>query len=432
MQSREGTHLPLHQYVIRSMLLSLWGLPLFSMLIAIVLFALCVFIDCNFASSEMESFGWPLNIDGATVLDTASTISGIVGGLLTLFFSLTLIVLTIAAGNLGVRLIDRWINGEPIRTTISVLTGVLVFGILLMMFSRADAENAPVLRFTLTILFCGLLMALGWVAFAFNHLSRSILVDTSIAKIGADLRLALEDRWHENDNPPTTFEEIKEANVFRSDQDGYFESIDVEKIVNAASDQNLRVDVQIHLGEFVTKEQLIAKFTKADDVESFEKTLNQSLTIASSRSDQQGAHFRADLIVEIAIRALSPSVNDVYTAISCINHLGAAMIQAAKCEFRDDIFADDENDARLQMKGLCWTDALHRSLQILRQSTASHVAPTLELMKMYRIAHDCSVEPDGKRYIAQQAKKLLACAMSAITAESDRDDIKKSACWIPD
>ena len=108
------------------------------------------------------------------------------------------------------------------------------------------------------------------------------------------------------------------------------------------------------------------------------------------------------------------------------------MIQAAKCEFRDDIFGDDNDVARLRMRGLSWTDALNRSLQILRQSTASHVAPTLELMKMYRIAHECSVEPAGQRYIAQEAKKLLACAMSSINSESDRDDINESASWIPD
>ena len=191
MQSREGTHLPLHHYVIRSLLLSLWGMPIVSMLIAIVVFALCVIIDCYFASDTMESFGWPLNISGGTVLETASTISAVVAALLTLFFSITLIVLTIAAGNLGVRLIDRWINGEPIRNTISILTGVLVFGVLLMMLSETDpADGQPVLRFTLLILFCGLLMALGWVAFAFNHLSRAILVDTSIAKIGEDLASA--------------------------------------------------------------------------------------------------------------------------------------------------------------------------------------------------------------------------------------------------
>ena len=224
------------------------------------------------------------------------------------------------------------------------------------MFSDAEPGNEPVLRFTLLILFCGLLMALGWLAFAFNHLSRAILVDTSIAKIGEDLASALEDRLHENDDPPARFEEIENECVFQSAQNGYFESIDVKKIVNEASDKDIRVDVQIHLGEFVTKGQPIVVFSKTEDVDSFKKVLNQSLTIAPNRSDQQGAHFRSDLLVEIAVRALSPAVNDVYTAISCINHLGAAIIQAAQSEFRDGIFTDQENVSRLQMKGLRWID----------------------------------------------------------------------------
>ena len=432
MKGYEGTHLPLHQYVIRSLLLSLWGLPLVSLLVAIVVFALSVAVDYYYVSAAMESFGWPLNISGGTVLETASAISGVVAALLTLFFSITLIVLTIAAGNLGVRLIDRWINDEPVRNTISYLTGVLVFGVLLMMFSDAEPGNEPVLRFTLLILFCGLLMALGWLAFAFNHLSRAILVDTSIAKIGDDLASALEDRLHENDDPPTRFEELENGCVFQADQNGYFESIDVKKIVNEASDKDLRVDVQIHLGEFVTKGQPIVTFSKAEDVDSFKKVLSQSLTIAPNRSDQQGAHFRSDLLVEIAVRALSPAVNDVYTAISCINHLGAATIQAAQSEFRNGIFADKANVSRLQMKGLRWTDAVHRSLQILRQSVASYPAPTLELIKMYKVAFDRSVEPEGKQYIADQTERLLACALSSIDSESDCDDIRESACWLPD
>ena len=432
MQSRDGTHLPLYQYVIRSLLLSLWGLPLVSMLIAIIAFVICVAIDYNFASDAMESFGWPLNISGGTVLDTASTISGVTAALLTVFFSITLVVLTIAAGNLGVRLIDRWMDGEPIRNTISILTGVLVFGILLMMFSKSDPADEPVLRFTLLILFCGLLMSLGWLAFAVHHLSRAILVDTSIAKVGADLASALDDRWHENDDPPKQFDPIEDASVFNANRNGYFESIDLQKIVGEAANQDLRVNVLIHLGEFVTEGQPIVSYSKAKDADSFEKVLNQSLTIGSHRSDQQGAHFRADLLVEIAARALSPAINDIYTAITCIDQLGAAIIHAAQSEFRDCIFADDNNAARLQMKGHRWIDAVHRPLQILRQSASSHPACCLELMKIYRIAHDRSVELDGKCYVIEQAKRLLACAISSIDSKSDRDDIKKAASWIPD
>ena len=432
MQSREGTHLPLHRYVFRSLLLSLWGLPLVSILVAILVFALSAAVDYSFTSTSMEAFGWPLNFSGGTVLEAASTVSGIAAALLTLFFSITLVVLTIAAGNLGIRLIDRWINGEPIRNTISVLTGVLVFGVLLIMFSDSEPDGKPVLRLSLLVLFGGLLMALGWLIFAFHHLSRAILVDTSVAKIGEDLTSALNDRWHENDNPPTEFDDIDDASVFKSDRDGYFESIDVKKIVSEASDKDIRVDVQIHLGEFVTQGQSIATFSKTGNAESFKKVLNQSLTIASNRSDQQGAHFRADLLVEIAVRALSPAINDIYTAINCIDYLGAAIIQAAESEFRESIFADDNNVARLQMRGLRWIDAVHRSLQILRQSAASYTACTLELLKMYRIAHERCVEPEGKRYIADQANRLLTCALSSIESESDRSDIRKSAYWIPD
>ena len=432
MQGYDGTHLPLYRYLIRSLLLSLWGLPIVSILIAIVVFALSVAVDYYFASAAMESFGWPLNFSGGTVLESASAISGVVAALLTLFFSITLIVLTIAAGNLGVRLIDRWINGKPIRNTISILTGVLVFGVLLMMCSKSEPAGEPVLRFTLMILFCGLVMSLGWLAIAFHHLSRAILVDTSIAKIGEDLASALKDRWQESDYPATRFEEIENELVFQSNRDGYFESIDVAKIIKEASNKNLRVDVQIHLGEFVTKGQTIVAFSKVEDVESFEKVLNQSLTIAPNRSDQQGAHFRSDLLVEIAARALSPAINDIYTAISCIDYLGAAIIQAAQSEFRDGVFTDDKKVTRLQMKGLRWTDAVHRSLQILRQSAAPYPACTLELMKMYRVAYNRSVEPEGKRYVIEQAKRLLACALSSIDSEFDCDDIKESACWIPD
>ena len=432
MQGSEGTHLPLYQYLIRSLLLSLWGLPLVSILIATIVFALSVTVDYYYASTAMESFGWPLNFSGGTVLESASAISGIVAALLTLFFSITLIVLTIAAGNLGVRLIDRWVNGKPIRNTISVLTGVLVFAVLLMMSSSSEPNDGPVLKFTLLVLLLGLVTSLGWLAFAFHHLSRAILVDTAIAKIGEDLSSALNDRWHESDDPTVCFDEIENVCVFQATRDGYFESIDIAKIVAAASERNLRVDVNIHLGEFVISGQPIATFSKTEDVKSFEKVLSQTLTIASNRSDQQGAHFRSDLLVEIAARALSPAINDIYTAISCIDYLGAAMAKAAESKFRDGVFADDKNVARLRVEGLRWIDAVHRSLQILRQSAASYPACTLELMKMYRVTYDRSVEPDGNRYIVEQAKRLLACARSSIESESDRDEIQKSASWIPD
>ena len=121
-----------------------WALPLLMILAGLGLTVALLFADREGAAAEVESWGAPFDIPADTAADLASTILSITVALTTLMFSITLIVLTIAAGNLGVRFIDRWVRARATRLSVGVYPA-LVLPSLLILYAivEGDAPYVP-------------------------------------------------------------------------------------------------------------------------------------------------------------------------------------------------------------------------------------------------------------------------------------------------
>ena len=433
MRQSDGTHSGFYLYVFRSILLSLWGLPIACICATVGAFGLLVFADAAGGSDWLASLGWPLDIGPQTAIDVASTLANVAATLLTLFFSITLLVLTIAAGNFGVRLIDRWINRDTIRTTLAILLSLLTFAILTTAVITVEPEQAFVPRITLLVLIVSTIATLAWVAYAFDHLSNAVHVDTSIARIGADLGDSLMDRnvagGKVKESSEQAAREYSSSDAINAWSDGYIESIDVLVLVEYGGKHDCFIRVEQQLGHFVICGQAIAttesdkEFSKSE-LAACHEMLKDAITIAPHRSDQQGSHFRADLLVEIACRALSPAVNDIYTALCCIDYLGAAFAKATGTEARTGWFADQSAVPRCYIAGLRWTEVAERPLQVLRQSIGDYPEVIKRLLQiLHRIWLSSSCEVD-RNFVAQEAKKIVTTAMTNVKDEADRQMIQ--------
>ena len=135
---------------------------------------------------------WLLARDLATVetSDTAKDFAGVAAGInaafITLYFSITLIVLSMAAGNLGVRLIDRWVERPLVRVSIAGLSFCLIVSLVAMLAIDAEAplEDTP-LMLVGTVLFLQA-VNVGMLAVSLHDLARTMFVDTSIDRLAND------------------------------------------------------------------------------------------------------------------------------------------------------------------------------------------------------------------------------------------------------
>ncbi|MFN7090292.1 MAG: DUF2254 family protein [Allorhizobium sp.] len=102
-----------------------WAMPCLMIGGAVVVSGTLLTLDLSGGSAWISAFGWPFTVSGQTALELASGLVTLHSAFSTLYFSITLLVLTLASSNLGVRLIDRWIGDRKIRFTLGLLLTLL-------------------------------------------------------------------------------------------------------------------------------------------------------------------------------------------------------------------------------------------------------------------------------------------------------------------
>lgn len=146
-----------------------WALPSLMILGGVLLTGLLLNLDGNGASQWIEGLGWPFSISGKTALQLASGFVTLYSAFATLYFSITLLVLTLASSNLGVRLIDRWIGDRKIRLTLGILLALLSASVIVLFAVDPDGPSARIPRLSLMSLTAATIIALAWMTRALNH-----------------------------------------------------------------------------------------------------------------------------------------------------------------------------------------------------------------------------------------------------------------------
>lgn len=272
------------------------------------------------------------DLDPVATADTAKDLIGVSVGVnaafLTLYFSLTLLVLTVASSNLGVRLVDRWLDKRLARLTLAFLGFTLLFTLaaLAAIDGEADKADLPVAVVAAVILLQAVNVVLLTVAL--HDLGRTIFVDRAIHSLGRDAA----------DDParvvPAALKDRPFAMRVNARREGYVEGCDLTLLRGLTGAAGGRVRVCAAPGQHVLAGEpvLMVEHDLAGHVPV--ERLQRAVPIGPYRSDGQGAVFRVRLLVEIAARALSPAINDFYTALACTDRLGLAMA-AHRCNWVD-------------------------------------------------------------------------------------------------
>ena len=388
------------------LLANFWTLPLMLLALSIALLAGLLWADHAGASAWLAAAGWPWDAAGDTVLETASTATTVVVTLLSLFFSITLIVLTIAASNLGVRLIDRWVGRGEIRFTLSLLLALLAYAVLLQAAIDPVGPDSQLPRLALTMLLAALVPTFGWLAFAFDRLSRLIHVDTSITELGEDLRREVEGLVALA--APAAGVDVAGGHLVGAERAGYLADIRLDALCRSGA----RVTLPAIGDRFVGVGEPLAELADPGAAD----TVRRSMRVVRYRREGAGAPFQAALLAEIAVRALSPALNDIYTALVAADALRHGLEPAFRGGRLTGWFGAD---ASVHAPGLSARALLAEPLAIWRTAAAPQPVMALRLVDaLDRLAEGAS--PPNARWLRDRAAEVADQALGEGPGEPDR------------
>jgi len=219
--------------------------------------------------------------------------------------------------------------------------------------------------------------------------------------------------------------------LIKSPKSGYIQYISLESLVDLVTKQDSLLIVHHRPGNYLVKGIEIAELRTHSkwEQETIEKLLNQ-FVIGKTKTPQQDVEYSIHQIVEIAVRALSPGINDPYTAIACIDNLTSTMSYLAEAKFPSKYRLDKEGNLRVIAKTFDFEGVLDIAFNQIRQFSAGSAAVIIRLMEALTTIHKFTKTEDHKKAVIRHAKMVLFIGEQTIKEKNDIEDLKKRAKMI--
>ncbi len=307
----------LRRYRLRSFVRSsVWIVPLGGLLLALLLAPLLRHLD---ATTRWGLLAY--SPSGARSLLGALVASGL--SFIVVTFSILLVAIQIASGNLSPRVIPLFLRDRPVKMVLGVFVFTYTYSI--AVFGRIE-DSVPQLPILLTILFN--LASIGAFLYLIDYSAKSFRPVAVAARIAAEGRRVIEAVYPRA--LPASGDALSEPGpmelgppprtITHSGVSGVTLAMDVDGLVAAAERADCVITMVPQVGEFVAKgEPLFHVFGAADTLD--ERKLREAVALGPERTMQQDPAFAFRILVDVAIKALSPAINDPTTAVLVINEI---------------------------------------------------------------------------------------------------------------
>ena len=388
---------------------SLWFVPTIMATSAIVLSFVSVAWDANLNTKLARSMSWLWSggADGARSL--LSTIAGSMMTVTGVVFSITMVTLTLASSQFGSRLLRNFMRDRGNQIVLGTFISTFVYCLLVLRTVRSTSEGSfvPYISVTLGVVFA--LCSLGVLIFFIHHVAGSIQAESLTAEVGTEFRKAVDKLCTSSANAPEEKEpgmDDMPSLVVRAEESGYVLSVDRDTLVEEAAAAGLRVRLVCQPGDFVLRGGAMAQVwvelagagggkarrahgqgDMSDDQEKPEMEdtptkLRRAFTLGERRTPTQDVRYSARQLVDIASRALSPGINDPFTAIGCMDWLAAGLSELARQPVPARCRRDGTGEVRLWEVPVDFAELAGRCFEPIRSYGKDSALVTGHLLKV--------------------------------------------------
>jgi uncharacterized membrane protein len=380
-------------------------------------------------AEELPFFGdidawWYFGGDADTARDLLSTLLSGMITMTSLVVSITIVVLSLAANQLGPRLIWNFIRDRQIQAVIGLFFGTIVF--ILVVVRSVHADSVPAVAVTAaTALVAVCLFAL---LFHVSKVARSIVADTVVREVADDLLAAIASarrNLHEGPADPDGLEALPVAAVVALGRPGYVQVVDYDRLARMASRHDLVLDVRVRAGDFLLAagEHIVVHGSCATVSDDTAGAVRKAVLVGSNRTATQDLEYAVRQLVEIALRALSPGINDPFTAITVVHRLAGALEDLSASAICGTILRDDDNGfVRVRGRGTDFTDVLDAAFNQIRQAAAT-TGDVSVLIAMATEVGQLAATTEDETQLAALRRHLAMLTRAADRAIPEPDDL---------
>lgn len=415
-----------------------WFVPVMIIGLAIVLSLGLVYIDIrfDFSQSGLSRYFIVNNSDSARSI--LSTISGAMIGVAGTVFSVTLVALTLASSQFGPRLIKNFMYVRLNQVVLGSYISTYLYCLFVLNAIKEEEGNVFIPSLSIMVAIFAAVANIVLLIVFIHHIAVSIQADKVISDIADFLSRQMEHLFPEKlEEEKEISEAVNQEEVIASYRDGipikapqrgYLQYVDHLALQEAVSAKNAMLELNYRSGAYLVEGLRIGTLHTNEEWEESElKRIYSQLVIGKTKTSQQDLEYSIHQMVEIAARALSPGVNDPYTAISCIDNLSATMSYLAQAKFPSKYRFDENGTLRMVLDPVDFEGLLDAAFNQIRQFSAGNAAVIIRLMEALITIQKFTRKKDHKKAVAKHAQMVLSIGKQSIEEENDLQDLQQRA-----
>lgn len=288
---------------------------------------------------DLGGVGYLFQGDGSAARTVLQVVAGSLISVAALTFSVTIVVLQLASSQFSPRVLRTFFGDRVTQVTIGTFGGVFVYALLVLRAVGSAGGTGFVPRLSITVASVLGVVAVVLLVVFLNHVSRMIQVSAVTAAIAHDTLAradALYPEGYGNPDDEAGGRELLERwretppGVVLPSRPGYVQRIELEHLVRRVSGDVDRVAIRVRPGDFVSVETPVAEVWPAGAARQHAKSFRDAVAIESERDLHQDLEFGLRQLADIALRAISPAVNDPMTAVTCIGYMRSILVRVTE------------------------------------------------------------------------------------------------------
>ncbi|MGC9352758.1 MAG: DUF2254 domain-containing protein [Mariniphaga sp.] len=412
-----------------------WFVPVLIILFSILLSVGLVVLDSviNLPQNNFTRFFFVNSADSARSI--LSTISGAMIGVAGTVFSVTLVALTLASSQFGPRLIKNFMYVRLNQVVLGSYISTYLYCLFVLTAIKEEGYTFIPALSILVAIFAAMANIVLLIVFI-HRIAVSIQADKVISDISAFISTQVKVLFPEKMGEEADNQESYDLTAIKSDfsksisvkspKSGYLQYIDSETLMEIVTRNNALLDLHFRPGSFLVEGMeigLVHSNEKLGD-EEMERVLQQ-LVIGPTKTAQQDLEFSIHQMVEIAARALSPGVNDPYTAIACIDNLTASLCYLATAKFPSKFRFDKEKNLRIIANTLDFEGILDAAFNQIRQFSEGSTAVIIRLMEALITINKFAKKESYRQAVVKHANMVLRIGKESIDEKNDVSDLEE-------
>ncbi|HSD95950.1 MAG TPA: DUF2254 domain-containing protein [Sulfuricaulis sp.] len=415
---------------------SFWFMP--SLIVVVNIAFAAALIETDSAGSDRWLSQWPrlfgAGADGARQM--LSILAGSMMSVMGITFSMTLVALALASSQYTSRILRTFMSSRVTQVTLGIFAGIFAYCLVVLRTIRGGGgvdEFVPSLA-----VFFAFVLALGGVGvliYFIHHIASSIQASSIIASIAQETIASIERLFPEKlGHGPEEDEDRDEVlrslaerswHAVPAEMNGYIQSVDNDALLRLARDRKTVVRMERGIGAFVVQNTALASLALQDppDQKTIE-ALNAVYSIGRYRTVEQDPAFGIRQLVDMALKALSPGVNDTSTAVMCVDYLTAILAQLASRKFPASLRYEGD-ELRVITIAPTFEGLLAEAFDQIRGSAEGNVGIMARMLGAFETLADLTANPRRRRALHEQAQWLAELAGRTTEATHDRARIAR-------